>query len=256
MQPKLAITTAVLAEETAGGGAKWPPLIERCVNSWSIMITSPSCDIQWVTHSNFPHDNLGVTGSLQWLYEHTTAPIIAFLHSDCEILEQGWDERVLREFDDPEVGLVGFGGGLQHGSDDIYKTPYQLQQLARFGYLSNTTDAESHGTRFTSSCDVAVLDGFCLVVRRGLLDRVGGWPVKSLPFHSYDYWAAITAHKLVYRVRMVGVGACHHGGTTSTTPEYQDWCQRVLGKTDAQVHEESHKFIYDYGRGYLPWRCP
>lgn len=247
-EPKLALTTSFLLPMSS--------LIDRCILSQYAHCKGTMDDIIEVrARENYPENNLGVTGSLQWLHEHTTAPIIAFMHSDLEIMEQGWDERVLREFDDPKVGLVGFGGGLQHGSDDLYKTPYRLTQLARSGYLSNTTDAEDHGQRSTSSTDVAVLDGFALVVRRNLLDRCGGWPVKALPFHSYDYWASITAHRLNYRVRVVGIKCCHHGGATSTTPQYQDWSLKTLGKTDAQVHEDSHRFIYDYGRGYLPWRC-
>jgi GT2 family glycosyltransferase len=211
-------------------------------------------EYECVIRYNTPDDNLGVTGSLQWLYEHTTAPVIAFLHSDLEIFEPGWDARVLKEFDDPKVGLVGFGGGLQHGSTDIYKIPYALGQLARFDYRSNTTDAEQHGERFVESCEVAVLDGFALILRRELLDRVGGWPVKELPFHCYDYWAAIATHKLGYSVRLVGIKCQHWGGSTSTTPEAQAYWERSLNKTDAQIHEESHRFMYDYARGYLPWR--
>lgn len=245
MTPKLAIATATLGETE---------LTVRCMASWMTTLAH-SCTHEIEVRKNTPEDNLGVTGSLQWLYENTTAPIIAYLHSDVEIFEQGWDERVLREFDDPKVGLVGFGGGLQHGSKDIYRTPYRLTQLARGSYLSNVTDAEHHGQRFTEACDVAVLDGFCLVVRRTLLDRAGGWPVASLPFHCYDYWAAVTAHRHDCRVRLVGVKCQHWGGATSTTPTAQDHWQRSLGKTDAQIHEESHRWIYDYARGYLPWRC-
>jgi len=161
---------------------------------------------------------------------------------------------VLREFDDPKVGVVGFGGAKGHGEDDIYKTPYRLTQLRRIGYLSNTQDAETHGERFTGGTDVAVLDGFALIMRRSLLDRCGGWPVAALPFHSYDYWACIMAHKLGYKVRLVGIACHHHGGQTATTPAYQEWSQRVLGKSDAEVHEESHRVIYEMGRGVLPWR--
>jgi len=253
MTPKLAITTAVLEQADGGYG----DLICRCIQSWQDTVTPPASRPlhEWITRYNTPDENLGVTGSLQWLYEHTTAPIIAFLHSDCEIFEQGWDERVLREFDDPKVGVVGFGGGRQHGSQDIYKTRYSLSQLARADYVSNTTDAEQHGQRFTESCEVAVLDGFALVVRRELLDRVGGWPVKELPFHCYDYWTAIAAHKHGYSVRCVGIKCQHWGGATATTPAYQEWSLKVLGKSDAQIHEESHRVIYEMGRGVLPWRC-
>jgi len=248
---RLAIATAVLLPATGPADE----LVGKCLASWVVNSEVASVDLEQVVRRNRIEDNLGVTGSLQWLYENTTAPVIAFLHSDTEILEKGWDERVLREFDDPSVGLVGFGGGLQHGSEDIYKTPYHLTQLARYDYLSNVDDADLHGRRFTESRDVAVLDGFALIMRRELLDRAGGWPVQELPFHCYDYWAAITAHKFGYRVRLVGVSCVHHGGTTSTTSAAQEYWQQSLGKTDAAIHEESHKWLYNYGRGYLPWRC-
>jgi Glycosyltransferase like family len=243
---RLAVTTAILS----------PSLLQaRCVNSWENASTAGHHSEIFV-RENTAEDNLGVTGSLQWCYAHTNSPIIASLHSDVEIFEKGWDARVLSEFNDPQVGIVGFGGALQHAEEDIYKIPYSLNQLRRIGYMSNTNDAETHGLRFEGACDVAVLDGFCLVIRRELLTRCGGWPVESLPFHCYDYWACIAAHKLGYKVRLVGVKCQHHGGTTSTTPAYQEWSQRVLGKTDQQVHEESHRWIYEYGRGVLPWCCP
>jgi len=254
---KLAITTATLDEPT--------PLIQRCINSWKPLLVN-KCEI--VTLHNKHTDNLGVTGSLQWLYEHTTAPVIAFLHSDCEIFEPGWDERVLREFDDPKVGVAGFGGALQLGEDDIYKTPYRLTQLRRIDYRSNTQDAEQHGERFTGACDVATLDGFALVVRRELLDRWSqhmvaegatrityGWPVRRYPFHNYDNALCVHAHRAGWRARLVGIDCIHHGGATATTEAYQQWSLDKLGKTDHQVHTDSHVALYEDGRGVLPLRA-
>lgn len=247
--PKLAITTAVLEQSNGGHG----DLICRCHDSWMATSSYTHYTHESVTRWNTPDDNLGVTGSLQWLYEHTTAPIIAYLHSDTEIFEQGWDARVLKEFDDPSVGVVGFGGSIQHGEDDIYKLPYKLTQLRRIGYMSNTTDAEIHGDRFVGSREVAVLDGFALIMRRSLLDRVGGWPVQRYPFHCYDYWACVMAHKLDCSVRLVGIDCIHHGGATSTSPEGQAHWQSQ-GTTDAEIHEQSHRNLYEDGRGILPWR--
>ena len=141
--------------------------------------------------------------------------ILAFLHDDCIIKEPNWVDRVLREFESPDVGLVGFGGALVHGSPDLYKTPYHYQQLGRSYYLSNVDDAEVHGARFTGSNDVAVLDGFSLIVRRDVLDRAGGWPVATLGYLGYDYWASCMVHRLGYRCRVVGA-RCHHlGGRTA-----------------------------------------
>jgi len=245
---QLAITTAVLEQPNGGHG----DLVYRCTASQQETAIG---EHEFLIRYNKLSDNLGVTGSLQWLYEHTTAPIIAFLHSDCEIFEQGWDERALREFDDPKVGVVGFGGATQLGHDDLYKTPYKLQQLARFGYASNTKDAEQHGERFEGSRDVAVLDGFSLIIRRTLLDKVGGWPVKETPFHMYDAAICCLAHEAGYRVRLCGILSLHHGGATSTTSQYQEFSLRQYGKSDAQVHEESHKYIYERFRKVLPWHC-
>lgn len=257
--PKLAITTAVLEQSNGGHG----DLICRCHDSWMATSNYTHYTHESVTRWNTPDDNLGVTGSLQWLYEHTTAPVIAFLHSDLEIFEPGWDSRVLKEFDDPTVGVVGFGGALQLGEDDLYKTPYRLTQLRRIDYRSNTRDAETHGERFTGECDVATLDGFALVVRRSLLNvwwhpegrgQVNGWPVKRYPFHSYDNALCVEAHKQGLRVRLVGIECTHHGGATSTSPEGQAHWQS-LGTTDAEIHEQSHRYLYEDGRGILPWRA-
>jgi hypothetical protein len=252
----MAITTATLGLESQ--------LMVDCQYSWYGMATQHGMQYEGLVRANTPDDNLGVTGSMQWCYEHTTAPIIAFLHSDLEIFEQGWDRRVLREFDDPSVGVVGFGGALQLGEDSIYKIPYELHQLRRIGYMSNTNDAETHGQRFEGACDVATLDGFAMIVRRKLLDRwmhmqkysgsliAHGWPVKSLPFHNYDNALCIEAAKQRYRVRLVGIRCHHHGGQTTVTTAYDEWSRRVLGKPDSEVHAESHRVLYEMGRGILP----
>lgn len=207
-----------------------------------------------VVKHNSAESNAGLIGSYNDLYENTPNDILAFIHDDVICREKGWDERVLAEFDDPNVGVVGFGGALQHGSPLLYKTPYVLQQLARFDYRSNVDDAELHGERFKGACDVAVLDGFALVVRRDLLVRGGGWPRVAGGFHCYDYAICALAHRFRYRVRMVGI-ACHHlGGRTSTTPQYQEWAQRQ-GVNDQEVHTMSHRWIYDEYSDVLPWRC-
>jgi GT2 family glycosyltransferase len=193
--------------------------------------------------------NLGVTGSLQQLYKATKEEFIAFFHSDLEILEP-WAERVLQQFESENVAVVGFGGALQLGVDDIYKTPYELTQLRRVDYVSNTIDAETHGRRSEKPHDVATLDGFSLIVRRELLDRLNGWDLR-FKFHNYDNWLCMMAKKLGYKTRMLPVKCHHHGGQTSTGPAASDlW--RSQGTSDQEIHTESHKLLYELGRGVLP----
>lgn len=200
--------------------------------------------------------NRGVIQSYQIAYDLSSAGILAFIHDDVSIYEDDWEERILKEFENEKVGVVGFGGAKSHGVDLIYKIPYDYKQLARADYMSNTNDAESHGKRFEGSTEVAVLDGFCLIVRRELLERAGGWPVNRYPpHHNYDYWLCCTAHKLGYEVRLVGVRCQHHGGLTATTGEYQKWCKSTRWGSDEAMHKQGHRLIYDDFRDVLPYRC-
>lgn len=194
--------------------------------------------------------NDGVVGSYQKLYEQTDASLLAFIHDDVICHEKGWDERVLAEFEDPSVGVVGFGGALGHGDPDLYKIPYRLEQLRRFDYLSNVDDAEVHGARFSDSTEVAVLDGYCLIVRRDLLDRAHGWRglASGCDFFCYDYALCAMARRLGFRTRVVGV-RCHHlGGRTSVVHE-------AAAKITSRVEfEHAHRWFYETYRDVMPWR--
>jgi len=186
------------------------------------------------------------------LYRFT---ILAFFHDDLLIHQSLWFDRVLREFDNPEVGLVGFGAALSHGDPAMYQIPYDYQQLGRSHFLSNMDDAERHGERFAGSCDVAVLDGFSLIVRREILEKAGGWPIKQLSLngvnaplhHCYDYWLSCMTRRLGYKIRLVGVSCQHLGGRT--------FVKLGLGKGDANWQQflHAHRYIYDEFRDVLPW---
>jgi len=122
--------------------------------------------------------------------------------------------------------------------------------------VSNTTDAENHGQRYTGARDVAVLDGFALIVQRALLDKCGGWqPDKWPPHHCYDYRIAAEARRQGYRVRMVGVACQHFGGRTATTPQYQEWAKKTKWGSDAEMHRIGHRMFYEEYRDVMPWRC-
>jgi hypothetical protein len=175
--------------------------------------------------------------------------VLAYLHDDLLIRDSDWYKRVLVEFDNPQVGLIGFGGALRHGTDDLYREPYDLHQLGRDKFMSNMVDAEVHGKRFTESCDVAVLDGFSLIVRSSLLHDAGGWPTNTLGYVGYDYWLCCMAHRIGYRIRVVGI-ACHHLGG-------QTFVKLGMGTGDKhwQQYIDAHFWLYNEFRDVLPFRC-
>jgi GT2 family glycosyltransferase len=208
---------------------------ERCVQTWHATATRH--------HFQFVVCDCDVMQAYQIAYETTVEPVIGMIHDDVEIYEKGWDESVLREFDDPGVGLVGFGGALGHGAPHLYTAPYHLPNLARQSFMSNMRSAEKHGARFTRECDVAVLDGFALFVRRTILDTAGGWPVdKPYGYWLYSEWLCCETRRQGYRIRLVGVDVEHLGGKSSgfiaTSPTY----------------EEAHRYLWENNWDMLPYR--
>lgn len=230
-----------------------PERAHKAIGDWRALMAKPA-EHQYLIVDN-SETNRGVLASMQEGYEKAGQPIIAFIHDDVEINEEDWDTKVEAEFADPSVGVVGFGGALWHGDADIYKVPYCLQQLGRGHYFSNTDDAEEHGERFLGEREVATLDGFALVVRRALLDRVSGWPVEGLPpHHCYDYWVTLMARRQGYKVRLVGVKCHHQGGQTAVSSEYQEWATKTRWGSDAEMHKQGHEWIYSEFMDVLPVR--
>lgn len=207
---------------------------EDCVGSW------------YKTANHFYRYSI-VTGksilrAFQEIYESTTEPIIAYIHDDVMIYEQDWDLRVLKQFEDPQVGLVGFGGALRLGHLDIYKIPYELPQLARFGFMSNMRNAEAHGQRFFGERDVATLDGFAMFARRSVLDNFGGWPIGTpINYFMYDNLLACQVRRLGLKTRLVGVDCEHLGGKTASIIQLPD------------SHSAAHEWFYEEFRDVLPF---
>ena len=188
----------------------------------------------------------------------TKGNIIAFLHDDCTIDEDGWDAKIDYHFHRyPNCGLLGFGGALGLGTPDLYKRPYQLQQLARVQFFSNMSEAEHHGQRTTQPRRVAVLDGFAQVFRRSAYVNMGGWRDAldaGITFHMYDAWAACRMWELGWETWLLPLACSHHGGLTSVSQEYDAWLRAKGVEGDAEVHTKAHEVIYERFRNVLPIR--
>ena len=212
----------------------WPGYMD-CIRTWKETASEQ--------YSMYICMGLDVVPAMQLCYESTREPILAYLHDDVEIHEKDWDKRVLKEFEDETVGLVGFAGGRGHCRPELYRVPYFLPNLARQTFLSNMRSWQTHGERFTAECDVAVLDGCVLFVRRSVLDHVQGW-MKAEPYGYWLYseWLCCETRRQGLTIRLVGIDFEHLGGKSSgsiaTKPSY----------------EEAHRFLFENNRDVLPFR--
>lgn len=179
------------------------------------------------------------------------ADILVYTHDDLTIHDAHWLGSVTEHFMyDPNIVAVGLGGATGLGHPNLYKRPYRLDDMARQGYVSNQTDAETHGKRSNAVHRVAVLDAFFMAVRRDFLCSVGGWP-NALTHHCLDLWLACEAARAGKDTMVVGTSCTHHGGGTSIKPAYSK-AQWLKGGTVQSDHTLPHKWIYENYRDVLP----
>lgn len=211
----------------------YQPKWRECTKTW--------WDTAHQDHHAIFVSNKGVVDAYQECFDSSDADVLAYIHDDVVISEPGWDEQVLKEFEDPSVGLVGFFGALSHGDPRMYKKPYALSQLGRSQCRSNMRDAEHHGQRFTGACNAAVLDAFAMFVRRDVLVKAGGWPVNTpVDYIGVDYWISCMTRRLGYKIRIVGVECDHLSGGSN-------------GKNVVPIDfEGAHRYIYDEFKDVLP----
>lgn len=177
--------------------------------------------------------------------------ITIFIHDDVTLHDPEWLQRVLSAFQNSKVAAVGLGGATSLGSKDLYRKPYDIRNMARGGYASHQTDAETHGERFSGVRQVAVLDAFFMAVRTDWLRSRGGWPTEHLTHHCLDLWLACEAARCGKEIWMTGVSCTHHGGGSSTKPSYGQarWLQ---GGTLESDHQIPHKWLWNEYRDVLP----
>lgn len=185
------------------------------------------------------------------------ADIVACLHDDLLIQEQGWDQKVIGHFEKhPACGLLGFGGAVGLGDSDIYQKPYAPQQLARIGFRSNMQDAELHGIRSTLAEKVACLDSFSMIFRKELAAITWKWmDDHAVVHHFHDGIAGCLAARHRWDTWYLPV-ACHHlGGRTAVGDQgYQAWAKQQNGVGDQEFWRRSHEIGYNEFRDVLPLR--
>jgi GT2 family glycosyltransferase len=196
--------------------------------------------------------NTGVRPALNNIWKNATSDIVVITHNDTEFREKGWDDKIRQAFEEhEEAGIIGAYGAKRIGTEDIYKTPYQMQQLARGGNVSNCEmDMEVHGFRNLEHEfeNVAVFDGFFMAIKKELLDKTQGFSDILPQHHNMDNLICIQSLEYGYENIVIPLNIFHRGGMTDVG---QNWAEG-FGKTKQEIHTEAHVPLYEYGRGKLP----
>lgn len=258
------------------GGAKFPLIVvdngsDEPVRDWLIGLRDGDLVIR-------NDENVGVMPALNqaWRVLRQTTDYIFYTHNDVMLFERGWDDKLVRILekegepvngDDKGVGVAGFYGAKGIGTTDIYRGPYIMQQLIRLENVSNCNRMDAiHGYRNIRAGQeteqVAVLDGFSLIVNTKLLNELGGFDRSYPVHHMYDQDICTESLDKGYRNIVIAMDAQHLGGRTDVG---ENWAER-FGKTKQQVHQEAHPIYYEkwspknvengLHKIYLPIRVP
>lgn len=250
---------------------------EACISSWIDRADEPPI-VEIVFNGGGHGPYLGTVPAFRQgvdrvLADHPEASVIACLHDDLEILESGWDARVLRHFDrQPPCGLLGFGGAIGLGHEQLYERPYDPMLLARQGFRSNLTNAEQHGIRSLRAERVACLDGFSQIGRREfwlgshrdadpyfspapsnrpwtVLDDLG------VVHHFYDGLLGCLARRAGWETWYLPIACRHFGGRTAVgDPGYQGWAAGQVEGGDHAFWQAAHRIGYAAFKDVLPLR--
>lgn len=212
------------------------------VLEWGIVGVGPSNVIR-------NEQNAGVLPALQQAYEGTAADYILYTHNDVTIFEQGWDTKIKRILGELEtVGVAGFFGAKGIGTPQLYREPYQMNQLVRVDNISGCHRMPSgHNYRLPRGEweAAAVMDGFCLIVSRKFLDENGGFDLNLPPHHNYDNHTCLQSLDRGFRNIVISMDAYHHGGVTDVSEPWNE----VFGKSKADIHRDAHyPYFYEYWR--------
>jgi hypothetical protein len=184
-------------------------------------------------------------------FRQTTEDLIAYLHDDLSVYEQDWDLRVLREFEDPEVGAVGFFGAFAACNPRLYMEPCVASNFAR-GWVVSNLRREAHllGERYAGCCDVSQFDGLALIVRREVLEKMGGWLGHGpTSYWCYDLLLSYEARRLGYRLRYVGIDCDHWSGKTMPFAKNLAESKGEMDPCGDEAHRLTHQFLYDSYKG-------
>lgn len=170
--------------------------------------------------------------------ELSDAPYVVLLNPDCEILTPGWDKTLAAFFEaHPDVGIIGPRLVREDGSPYLTGWPFHTKRwFLSLALHINVIRERLHRPKEwrwepewqrDTQRDVDVVEGACMVIRREMLDRIGGVDEGFQFFYEED--------DLCFRARRAGyrvvfdpeVEIIHASGASRETVDPASYYQHI-----------------------------
>lgn len=199
-------------------------------------------------------DNVGVLETFRQGLKEAKGDIVAFFHSDVLIHEPGFDDRIIKAFeDDPKLGLAGLLGGRGVYPDGGREGVMSHILGKEWGKTPTQPAALHHGELMTDVARAVVLDGVGMFFRREALEEVA---VKTNifaddrpPHHWYDRNICLNFIREDWHISVIGIQFDHWSGATANTSEkYRDTARKWLKEHGVEpVDDNLDHAIYKVG---------
>lgn len=163
-----------------------------------------------------PDRNLGFTGGVNLGVQHAHGDRVALVNSDA-VVEPDCLEHLARALDDDALGIAG---GLvllaepgRSGQETVNSAgnPVHVLGLCWSGGLGSSPDSVPEVS------DHASVSGACLMLRREVWERLGGFPEEYFAYME-DMELCWRAWQQGYAVRLIASARCHHHYEFSRSP--------------------------------------
>lgn len=198
-----------------------------------------TADVTYIRNEN----NLGPIRAINQGIKAARYDYIMVMHNDVIIMEPGWLRKITSVMDsDPSIGVAGLAG-----RKEIFRTGCVNEDSLKH----NLQNEDLNEPMEEDVSGVAVIDGLCFMMRRALLDKIGGLDEEFGYMHCYDLDLSLQSINAGFRNVVVKVAAMHigNGGMTRKMREY-----RELVKDDYGLLKRNCKILSKKWAKLLPLR--
>ncbi len=169
--------------------------------------------------------NIGVLPSFPLGFRYATGDVIAYIHSDVLLLQDGWDKTISDAFEtDPNLGLAGLFGASALHPDGNREDCWSNMRGTYWGKCPcHDIVGYHHGNVSDSTVPVSMFDGVGLFFRRecmaDLLKETDSFASWRAPHHFYDRILSLKVLDLGWHAAMLGIDFDHWSGATASHSE-------------------------------------